>query len=552
MFFRECVRIAEASGIENIPTYSWFLFQFWPTHRTASKILHPTGRFRIRRVVQAWLFRKSNPDAHYANAVYKFMRERVVKNRQNIAFFSTDTKCKEPIGEPGYRIAAVTRGKKVIIGLNEKFLATYHDFSKLSIIAEAYILHEIPEKHELTDEKVDDDLLDKGSRLGEWYSVQVFYGFKSMVSEGSIAMRCAAEIADVITGHFDKTPPCLSVYSDSGPERKTDNLSVQKSYIALFLKHCFEEVLTARTAANLSYRNPAERVHSIANLGLQSIGWMRKPMSKNLEKLMHNANCNDEIRRLCDANESLRKELVESLDQPKRLLEHVFISLALKGKQFEIFQAASNEKNYVYKELLLQKFDGNLLSLSLRNDFTKMKYPKFHEFYNKHCVSRTYHFHIFKCSDADCPWHEPIRFGKIANFGEPVPPEIADGTVKYILGSDPSEKFLPSKLENLGKRTHGIPFTPTPQTAINVGEIVKCIHYLKPRVVYAKKKLSDAHRRSMKRMLSDFQYVCETVFHDLPINDKNKDSYILEMLHCRENLTCESPYGNSLLLQQII
>ena len=56
----------------------------------------------------------------------------------------------------------------------------------------------------------------------------------------------------------------------------------------------------------------------------------------------------------------------------------------------------------------------------------------------------------------------------------------------------------------------------------------------------------------MKRMLSDFQYVYETVFHDLPINDKNKDSYVLEMLHCRENLICESPYGNSLLLQQII
>ena len=32
------------------------------------------------------LFRKSNPDTHYANAVYKFMREWAVKNRQNIAF----------------------------------------------------------------------------------------------------------------------------------------------------------------------------------------------------------------------------------------------------------------------------------------------------------------------------------------------------------------------------------------------------------------------------------------------------------------------------------
>ena len=45
----------------------------------------------------------------------------------------------------------------------------------------------------------------------------------------------------------------------------------------------------------------------------------------------------------------------------------------------------------------------------------------------------------------------------------------------------------------------------------------------------------------MKRMLNDFQYICGTVFHDLPIDDKNKDSFILEMLDCRENLTCESP-----------
>ena len=69
---------------------------------------------------------------------------------------------------------------------------TDHDFSKLFIIPDAYLLHEILENDELMDEKVDDDLLDKGSRLGEWYSGQVFYGFKSMVSEGSSAMQCAA------------------------------------------------------------------------------------------------------------------------------------------------------------------------------------------------------------------------------------------------------------------------------------------------------------------------------------------------------------------------
>ena len=132
--------------------------------------------------------------------------------------------------------------------------------------------------------------------------------------------------------HFHKTPPCLYVYSDGGPERKTDDLSILKLYITLFLQHSFEEVLIAWTAANLSYRNPVERVLPIANLGLQSNGLMRKSMSKILEKPMHNADSNDEIRRLCDASESLRKEIAESFDQAKRHMEHVFKSFALKGK----------------------------------------------------------------------------------------------------------------------------------------------------------------------------------------------------------------------------
>ena len=101
--------------------------------------------------MQARLFRKSNPDAHHANVVDRFMRERAVKDRRNIAFFSADAKCKLPIREPDYPIAAVIREKKVIVDLNEKFLVTDHDFSKLSIIPDAYLLHEIPERDELAD-----------------------------------------------------------------------------------------------------------------------------------------------------------------------------------------------------------------------------------------------------------------------------------------------------------------------------------------------------------------------------------------------------------------
>ena len=158
-FFRECVHIAEEKGVTNIATYSWFLLQFWPTHRTASNMLHYTERFKSRRMVQTRLFRKSNPDAQYTNSIYKFLKERAVKNRQNVDFFSADAKCRVPVGEPGYRIATVTRGKKVIVGNNEKFHVADHDFTKLSLIPDAYLLHEIPEsRDDLTAEESCDDI----------------------------------------------------------------------------------------------------------------------------------------------------------------------------------------------------------------------------------------------------------------------------------------------------------------------------------------------------------------------------------------------------------
>ena len=161
--------------------------------------------------------------------------------------------------------------------------------------------------------------------------------------------------------------------------------------------HNFEEILIARTAANLSYRNPVERVHAIANLGLQSVGLMRKAMPQNMENVIRNSNSNDDIRNLCSKNNDLEIELKKSLDQPKKLIEDVFKELSLKGKKIEIFQVATQDKIDTCNNILLNNFDENILMLLLRPDFMKSKYPKLHEFYTKHCINRTHYFHVFKC-----------------------------------------------------------------------------------------------------------------------------------------------------------
>ena len=83
-------------------------------------------------------------------------------------------------------------------------------------------------------------------------------------------------------------------------------------------------------------------------------------------------------------------------------------------------------------------------------------------------------------------------------------------------------------------------FTPTTQTAVNVGITVKCLECRKLRVIYTKKKLTNANM-AMKRIFNNFQYVCGTVFHDIPIDERNRDTIILDLLHCRENLSSTSP-----------
>ena len=118
LFFRECVGIVREKGTTNILTYSWFFLQFWPTHQTTSNMLHYTGGFKVRCMVEQRLIRKSNSDTHYPNAIYKFLKERAVKNRRNVSSFSADVS----VGEPGYPIITITRGKKVIVGKNEKHI----------------------------------------------------------------------------------------------------------------------------------------------------------------------------------------------------------------------------------------------------------------------------------------------------------------------------------------------------------------------------------------------------------------------------------------------
>ena len=525
--YRTCKGIAESSDKEiSVPSYPWFLLQFWPTTTTKSRIVKYTGRFKVKRMVQSRVLRKENPDFHYTNAIYSFLKSRAQSNYDSCVLVSADAKCKVTLGEPGYPIASIYRGKQIIVGSNEKFQVGDHDFSKISLIPDAILLQDIPKQNNV--ESGEENDVEEGRSDQSWYRGQVYYAIKSMVTEGSTAWRCMVELGNVLQQHYAKVPPSVYVYSDGGGDRRMTFLQVQLATIGLFFVNDLDEVVIARTAAGCSFRNPVERCHCVANLGLQGVGLMRDQMPPDMERIMSTCSSNADIRNKCDGNAKFEHAVIDSVEPMIKCLEEVLMRLSLKEKPFKIYKAALDDEIERYKKTVADKFE----TMPSSSDDPIVK-----DFYEKHCIKRTYFFQVKKCDDVQCPFHQPITTGnRIDDFPDPIPYDD-NGVERYKEGTDNEEKFLPSMLQDASKRPHNIPFAPTGQTAKAGGLTIRCVECKKTRVIHSKLKLKTGESEKLKRALSGLQYICGSTFNEF---DSEKDDGILKKTFVRENLSCST------------
>ena len=167
------------------------------------------------------------------------------------------------------------------------------------------------------------------------------------------------------------------------------------------------------------------------------------------------------------------------------------------------------------------------------------------KFYDKHCVSRTYFFQVFKCDDTTCEFHKPIRGpSKISIFPDPEPFE-EDGLMRYRPGSDPEEKYVPSKLVDPEKRSHNIPFSLSAQTSKNVGFVIKCEECQKSRLLHSQKKLKGGDIQVLKRIISKFSYECGSLLSEYlgTGGELNREKEVSTKVYVRENLLCVSKIG---------
>ncbi len=81
------------------------------------------------------------------------------------------------VGEPGYPLAAVERGKKVMVGLNRTMEVGDHDFAKFSLTPSVSLDVDIPEDMD-----------------GNFYDGQVYVGLKENAFQPSSAVRHACKL----------------------------------------------------------------------------------------------------------------------------------------------------------------------------------------------------------------------------------------------------------------------------------------------------------------------------------------------------------------------
>ena len=125
---------------------------------------------------------------------------------------------------------------------------------------------------------------------------------------------------------------------------------------------------------------------------------------------------------------------------------------------------------------------------------------------------------------------------EIERFPDPIPYNDEDGVERYKEGQDDEEKFLTSKLADVTKQAHGVPFPPD-KHAKNVLKNVKCSECKKSRLLYAAKMLKPDDQNRLRKLLKNHIYVCGTSFADMY---KNPVAYVRENISC--SVPIETPY----------
>ncbi|PKY60343.1 hypothetical protein RhiirA4_483933 [Rhizophagus irregularis] len=477
-----------------IPSEEWIRLQFQPTNPITESAKQYTGRFNIKFMVQARQLRKDHPDTHYCAALFRYLREFAILYQQHVSFICADDKHKVSIGE-GINTSTGVRNRKTMVFQETPLVACDHDFTKLSLTPSVIFFCNIPQSIE-----------------NSFYSGKVFVSFKDTVFQPSSAIRHTTEFYNtILTHHLNNIPPILCLYTDGGPDHRTIFGSVQISLICLFLHGNFDMLIAMRTAPHHSWTNPAERIMSILNLGLQ-----------------------DEIRAAAKTNETLRSDLCECITRVQQILEGRTERLVLHDEPFQCYGPADKTMIDEFFNIIL--LIDRTLKISETTSNILSKKTQLQQFMKTHCRQRQY---IKKCGQSSCTICQSVRlpdniFDSLDWLPDPIPSTMdkdhyANFQTAYRSGT--TEQYRPTLMTTMAnsERVPSSIFTNT-----RVREFIQCFQCGKIRCLYSERALSAEDKIACQVAIDDWDYSCGSPF--VP-----EDNILYDKVFVREKINCEMP-----------
>lgn len=162
---------------------------------------------------------------------------------------------------------------------------------------------------------------------GSFYHGDVHITLKDKIFQPSTPFHHAAETVKIVRSYFSEddvnaNKPIIVRYTDGGPDHRPTFALVQLASILEFIALDLDMVIACRCAPHQSYNNPAERMMSFLNLGLQNVSLTRKEMEIGHEMKMKSMSTMSAVRK--NKNEVLISALKESINVPFKLSKMYF------------------------------------------------------------------------------------------------------------------------------------------------------------------------------------------------------------------------------------
>lgn len=160
------------------------------------------------------------------------------------------------------------------------------------------------------------------------------------VFQGASPFRHSAILCKIMK-ELEVMPPIMMKFTDGGTDQRNTLESVKCAAICLFKELNLDMLILARCAPGQSWINPAERIMSILNVGLQNVSLERQACEDHIEACLNSCNSMAAIRELGMSKAEVKPMWLEAIEPVQSVIRSRFLKLKLKDEPFQALDPVS-------------------------------------------------------------------------------------------------------------------------------------------------------------------------------------------------------------------